>query len=289
MKRLLIALCFSTTVIVASAEIREWSDKKGNSVKAEFREMEAGKAVLIREDGKKVKVDPTLLSAADQAYIKTVLSAAEADKKGAEEKNEPKFIATTEARIIAQNYVEYLAADREDRLKMNLNPANLFADREKAEQTVIRDYYFSEDTKYFSSVKRVDKKDYGFCIKVEFRSQEGLESTYWIQMLPDGKIKYDSIFIDHPLISAMSYCYSVIYSTKNDRDYTPTDELTDLGIPLFGYSPQKSREERIKSLEKIQDWLLSDEAEDWDTTEPKVKCLEDLYKSYRDSLKSVNL
>jgi thiol-disulfide isomerase/thioredoxin len=65
----LLALVFTLTV-VASAEERKWSDKSGKfSLTAELVDVEDGKAVLRRADGKEIAVDLERLSAEDRKYI----------------------------------------------------------------------------------------------------------------------------------------------------------------------------------------------------------------------------
>ena len=65
----LVAMVFTLTV-VASAEERKWSDKTGKfSVTAELVDVEDGKAVLRRADGKEIAVDLERLSAEDRKYI----------------------------------------------------------------------------------------------------------------------------------------------------------------------------------------------------------------------------
>ncbi len=53
----------------ARAELREWTDTDGKTVKAEFVRKEVESVVLRREDGTELKVAFSLLSDADQDYV----------------------------------------------------------------------------------------------------------------------------------------------------------------------------------------------------------------------------
>jgi thiol-disulfide isomerase/thioredoxin len=82
-----IVILLATVAEVASAEERTWSDATGKfSVSAELVEVQGGKALLRRVDGKEIKVSVERLCDADQAFIKThdgsrlLPSAADADK-----------------------------------------------------------------------------------------------------------------------------------------------------------------------------------------------------------------
>src|SRR6266480_1292182 len=82
-----IVILLGTVAEVASAEERTWSDATGKfSVSAELVEVQGGKAVLRRADGKEIKVPVERLCDVDQAFIKTrdgsrsLPSATEVDK-----------------------------------------------------------------------------------------------------------------------------------------------------------------------------------------------------------------
>src|SRR6267154_2399320 len=82
-----IVILLGTVTEAASAEVRTWSDATGKfSVSAELVEVQGGKAVLRRSDGKEIKVPVERLCDADQAFIKThdgnrlLPSATDADK-----------------------------------------------------------------------------------------------------------------------------------------------------------------------------------------------------------------
>lgn len=59
--------------LTSLAEMRTWTDKKGNTVEAEFVKLVAGKVVLKTASGKQVKVPQSGLSETDQEYLKNAI------------------------------------------------------------------------------------------------------------------------------------------------------------------------------------------------------------------------
>ncbi len=55
------------------AEMRVWTDKKGNSIEAEFVKIFSGKVVLKTAEGKQIKVPQNGLSQKDLEYLKNVV------------------------------------------------------------------------------------------------------------------------------------------------------------------------------------------------------------------------
>lgn len=75
MKRLLsgIMIVLAIGTLGTFAEMRTWTDKKGNSIKAEFVGVFSGKVVLKKASGKQVKVPQSGLSAKDQKYLENAV------------------------------------------------------------------------------------------------------------------------------------------------------------------------------------------------------------------------
>lgn len=75
MKRQIIGIliALAATELAPRAEMRIWSDKKGNSIEAEFVNFFSGKVVLKTTAGKQFKVPVSGLSAEDQKYLKNVV------------------------------------------------------------------------------------------------------------------------------------------------------------------------------------------------------------------------
>jgi len=71
MKTLIIGILIALAIgeVAARAEMRMWTDKKGNSIEAEFVKIIAGKVILKTPAGKQLKVPQSGLSSADQTYL----------------------------------------------------------------------------------------------------------------------------------------------------------------------------------------------------------------------------
>ena len=71
MKNLIIGILIVLAIgeVAARAEMRMWTDKKGNSIEADFVNIVAGKVILKTPAGKQLKVPQSGLSNADQIYL----------------------------------------------------------------------------------------------------------------------------------------------------------------------------------------------------------------------------
>jgi hypothetical protein len=102
----------------------------------------------------------------------------------------------------------------------------------------------------------------------------------WLLLTPDGKIKYDSILLKHPIEIALKsipvlydrgerYQWAAVSSNSNalsDKTYLSFESM---GIPMFGLDLTASPDEIDESLLQITEWLIN-EGDKWDSTEPKV-------------------
>lgn len=143
-------------------------------------------------------------------------------------------------------------------------------------------------------IEDIDKTKTGFNIRLTFEPQVVIishenrtslisQSTFSVQMLPNGKIKYD-ILIPHPIPFAMITCASSIYQLEKRNETESGSHLKDYGIPLFGYEHNAPVKEQEKSVRKMLKWLLND-GEDWDRDDPKIPCPEELYEIGKKSLR----
>lgn len=71
MKRILIVivLCSTLSTYLAHAEMRTWTDARGNTIEAEFVENMHGNVTLVRPDGTEAFIKISNLSADDQKYV----------------------------------------------------------------------------------------------------------------------------------------------------------------------------------------------------------------------------
>lgn len=110
----------------------------------------------------------------------------------------------------------------------------------------------------------------------------------YIQLTPNGKIKYDPLFVQHPLWEVFPTFRNLVDS-HNDlvellKEKEPDqsrvefvtkkwvglyDELAQSGIPLFGLSKNRALTDQRDTLKKIRDWM-EDDADKWDVSEPII-------------------
>lgn len=68
-----ILLSLSMGIQAGYAETRIWTDKKGNTIEAEFVNLVAGKVILKTTKGKQIKVPQNGLSSADQKFLENAI------------------------------------------------------------------------------------------------------------------------------------------------------------------------------------------------------------------------
>ncbi|MEA2067729.1 MAG: hypothetical protein U9P12_00885 [Verrucomicrobiota bacterium] len=134
-------------------------------------------------------------------------------------------------------------------------------------------------------IKEVDEHN----IRIQFQWKSGSRVEGWLQLLPDGKIKYDPIVFAHPIPQAFKH-YGIINMIELDDTQfsssrkSSSRKLKETGIPLFGYDPEAPIHDQKKALEAIREWLIEHGAE-WDSSEPKLACpkdqLKDCLKRYK--------
>lgn len=296
---IMMLVCF--VVDNSFAEYRTWKGKNGITIEAEYEGMENGKVILLRNDGKKIEIDPDSLSAADQVYLDSLSSNSELevnDDSSSTEQNLP-WITAQKAKAIAEKYIEALnEQDFKKWQSLLLNPAAVSEAVFRREVPLYNynnnawlDEYLGVPDVKKARLKVVDRRDHGYDARIEVTIEVGVlplfggsagktevERSYWIQMLPDGKIKYDDIYIRHPVKMAIICCHYALNSAKNGREFDNAEDLQSLGVPLFGYDPSADYDDQEVSLKKLKDWL-KDEADEWDATEPQVSYPKKAYRS----------
>lgn len=193
-----------------------------------------------------------------------------------------------EAEKIAQEYINAIQRNNQSKwIPLTHNPyaaTKNFSSLSRGENPTI-------------SIEAIDRQKTYCNVAVRIRTQftsttsgstSTSESTYQLQILPSGKVKYDNNVIEHPVYTAMQTCYSLIYYNEKDAYRAPNNQryakLKETEIPLFGYNPNNPEDERMDALEEIREWLLHEGAV-WDRDEPKIPCPEDLFESYSQTLK----
>ena len=84
---------------------------------------------------------------------------------------------------------------------------------------------------------------------------EVLASLY---ILPDGRIKYDPIFVGHPALAL----HGLLSQMENDDirfRQSAFRTLTNWNLPLFGFTPVASPDERAHSTAQFRHWVEKNE------------------------------
>ena len=111
----------------------------------------------------------------------------------------------------------------------------------------------------------------------------------WLQLLPDGKIKYDPLICEHPIPIAFRNWRVPDRCTcsrkHHDSEICPErraqfERLKATGIPLYGYELYASPFDQRSALRKIRAWLR-EEGANWDSSEPKLNCPHKQFKTYK--------
>ena len=195
------------------------------------------------------------------------------------DKPEPlKELSKKELRAIGEQYIQAWESGNIERVKaFFLQPENITQGR------------FNEYAEMINKFN-IDKVGDGYII-LEARRKKGkiwLHYTdhtipdwdeRWLLLTPDGKIKYDSILLKHPIhIALESVLFMRLYDNEEEekRIYS---SLEQLGIPLFGLDLSDSPIKSLQSLSKIFKWLLK-EGDKWDSSEPKVFYPKKLLRDY---------
>lgn len=84
------------------------------------------------------------------------------------------------------------------------------------------------------------------------------EETGSLYILPDGRIKYDPIFVMHPALALRGLLSQM---ENDDVRYRQSAfrTLTKWEVPLFGFSPDAPPEARTNSVAKFRQWMKKNE------------------------------
>lgn len=126
-------------------------------------------------------------------------------------------------------------------------------------------------------IKEVDE----YNVRLQIQYTYGRKEDGWLQLLPDGKIKYGAIVYQHPIpVAFVMQSYTAAY-TQDDSLSDYPDLMKDLlktGIPAFGLNNRMKPYKQLKSLDQIKKWLVENGG-NWDRSEPKLACPEDQFKA----------
>ena len=190
-------------------------------------------------------------------------------------------LSRKELRAIGQQYIQAWESGSFDDLK------NLFVNPDTPQNSVFS-YWQKAGT-----IKGIDLKDIeeghislGFTYviygKVPYGEYLPLRPRRWLLLTPDGKIKYDSILVKHPIEVAEIAVSYINWHADSSRFYNDEGKprspqriqdtftnLKDTGIPMFDLNLKAKPTDIKKSLVKIRRWLKRD-GRYWDISEPKI-------------------
>ena len=156
---------------------------------------------------------------------------------------------TREPEITAQHYCDSLTAEDFTAFK------SLFAeDRQK---------YFSEDV--FKRINltscEVEAVSSSYVtIRYQFHPDEQSPKMIGsLYIFPNGKIKYDPIFLGHPALALRGILSQMEHEDVRYRQ-SAQRTLTKWEIPLFGFLPDAEVNVRTKSISAFRDWIDENEA-----------------------------
>lgn len=269
---LAVVVVFVLAGITESSEYRNFKNQEGKEVCARIVQYDAkGERVQLElKNHNKAWIELSTLSEADQTYIRNMNTF---QAKSDEQKNET--VTKKQVKEIAEKYIEAvmdkdyetwaaLMADATDFDKRRFNASYTWRSNSPYNLTCLvrlkKIKYKSQEENYVRVLVK----------------QENRESEHWLMFQPDGKIKYDSIFILHPVQvvrACTGYFWSPLSSKRDASEkqvYSDTlIKMGEMGLPLFGYTPDVSESHRIQSIRKIFDWLQK-HGDEWDVSEPKV-------------------
>lgn len=275
-KYVVLFVVFALSGSAQSAEkYHEFKNRSGKTIFARIIQYDAdtSKVELELKTRKKAWVELSTLSDVDRAYIKQWHQ--EKPTKGSLAAETRKTLSEEEVRAIAKLYIKAWE-DRDYQLWLKLvGPLHKRALSESS--------FNSCNQKLSLKLGQVEGLNVQIDVKGIGRSSEG-----WLQLLPSGEIKYTPLQFSHPLIRSFE-CVSYLYLHSDEvaavwrrRSYCNT--LSENNIPLFGYEPDASKNDRKRCADKIRNWLIEEGAM-WDATDPKIpipeKQFKELLKEYK--------
>lgn len=297
-----IILIFALVVAEASLgnECHTFTTQEGQTVTAKIIAISSytGKVKLERENGRKVWVEIDIFTREDQSFIhawrkKASMPKTPKPKEPAEEEpegTEEKTLSKTDIRNIAKQYKK--AWERHDYVLWS-SLLNIHKGHHLLNERTFKDH----DVKSVA-LRAVEGRNILMEYNLEVGKNEETEKSGtvglveehhgWLQILPDGKIKYTPIVFQHPMYTAMDSLYimfpfliwedTILIEERLRIIQDSVNNLERMGIPCFGYDLKSSDSKRNDSFELILDWMI-DNCDSWDETEPKIVCPEDMFKA----------
>ena len=279
MKKIILGLVVALALagLAEPSEYRNFKNQEGKDIYARVVQYDAkGERVQLElKNHKKAWVELSALSEANQTYVRNMNTS---PGKSAGQKNEPKPtnkpFSKKQVKEVAEKYIEAvmnkdyeawsgLMADTKDFNEQQFNARYALHPEPR--------FYWGEHLFYLKEIRY--RKSKNNCAKLTLKKENAsYEPECWLMLQPDGKIKYDSIFISHPVLVVRS-CAGCFWSPSGkpntQRERVCSEALIESGVPLFGFTPTSSRLQQSQSVREIFDWLEKN-GDEWDTSEPKV-------------------
>ncbi len=270
----IIALVFSSTAL--SSEYREFTNQDEKSIHARIVQYDAeGERVLLElQNHKKSWVQISDLSEEDQAYIQQYIQV-----KAKVEPEPIKELSKKELRAIGEQYIKaWESGDIESFKALFLQPEKIKSDKFMQYKEIINKFDIDKVGDNYIILEARRKKD-----KIWLHYTDHTMSDWderWLLFTPDGKIKYDSIILKHPIHIALESVPVLLTSDNEKLENRIYESLEQMGIPMFELDLSANARKRLQSLLKMRQWLLK-EGDKWDSSEPKVFFPKQLLREYK--------
>lgn len=273
MKKTMFSLlvCFVLSGTVLAGTYREFINQDGKSIHARILEYDAGgdRVLLELKNRKKAWVHLSDLSESDQVYIQQYTQT-KANLASENAKPEPvKKRSKKELEAIGEQYIQAWESGDIELLRA------FFLHPERITQRSFNDYNEIIDELDVDEVGAgyilldVDRKNDKVWLHYTDHGMKNGDER-WLLFTPDGKVKYDSILLKHPILIAMKSVRILLTATYSEelqnRIYA---SLEQTGVPLFGLDPSKNPRRNAGALLELLNWI-QEEGHQWDASEPKV-------------------
>ncbi len=278
-----IVLAFFTVAMVESAGYRNFTNQQGKMIIAKVVEYNAdtGRVRLELKNRKKAWVELISLSEADQAYILNLNTAPTSIAK-AEKEGKPTVTPLSEDDVegIAERFIDAILDQNYEAWK------KLYFEEDKISQILFERAVKSGGTGMISPASKIKsiriKEVEGNNVHLQLKTSSGYKEDGWLQLLPDGKIKYAPVVYPHPIPEAFKHAHRTKMVSPDNSQFATSRKrsvrrLEEIGIPLFGFDVGSPINDQLKALDKIFEWL-EENGDEWDNLAPKLSCPEKQFK-----------
>lgn len=283
MKRLIIFACFLGLASIGCAvpQYRDFRDNQGRLIRARVLKYDSRMEMVTieRYDKRTAKMPLNKFCDADQAYIRNHGSPAA-------KKDKPAEASTPTTKPLSRKEVEAIG----ERYFQALKDEDATAARNLFHESTRRRVRYSNHDNWKARMKTLDLgRVEGNNIYVVLGGANAgyLGTSGWIQLTPDGKIKYCPLSAPHPVEDACRWARAVFMNIDRiERDKSHgIRRIEETGIPTFGLSTEMSKSEMRDAIDEIKDWLIENGGE-FDNSDPRVFLPEKQMKVVKRTLKS---